>query len=251
MILAIDIGNSSIKFGVFANEKLIYDFHLESSLQIDAQNYYAKIADHLQKKSLNITNIIVCSVVNGLTEIIAKSLEKIAKKPIIIDKNSQIKLPIAISNNIKKEDVGKDRLITALAAFNKFGGNLAIDLGTATTIDIINQIGQYQGGVICAGINLTLKSLSQSTSLLPEIKPQKQKNIIGTNTIEAINSGIYFGHAAMIEAMVKKINLEYGQNLQIILTGGYAEILQELIPNAKAYQNLSLYGLLDLAYLFK
>jgi type III pantothenate kinase len=243
MLLAVDIGNSSIKFGVFKNKNLIHHFTLESSIKNSCKDYLNQITKNLTISSFN--KIIICSVVNDLTEIIAQSLQKLSQKSIIIiDQKSKIDLPIKIDPKINKNEVGKDRLMTSLAAYKEFGGNLAItDLGTATTIDVINNSGQYQGGAICAGINLTLKTLFQSTSLLPEIKIKKQNNIIGKNTFEAINSGIYFGHALMIENMVKKMSNEHGEKLQIILTGGYCEIMQKLIPNAKISQHLALYGI--------
>ena len=245
MLLTADIGNSSIKFGFFHGKELIYNFCLENSIQISAQDYFLQIRQYIKKQNIYFSNAIICSVVTNLTEIIAESINKFSPKNIyIIDQKSTIDLPVKIAHNVAKNEVGKDRLMTSLAAFKNFGGNLAVvDLGTATTIDVINKKGIYQGGVIFAGINLTLKTLAQSTSLLPKVNFKKQNNIVGKNTIEAINSGIYFGHAIMIESMIKKISIEFGFELKTIVTGGYAEIIQELIPNSIVAQHLVLYGL--------
>jgi type III pantothenate kinase len=245
MLLAIDIGNSSIKFGAFQGKKLLHNFSLKSSSEISSQEYFLKIQKSLQEKSITFSKAIICSVVNDLTDIVSQSIKKLfPSNIIIIDQRSQIKLPIKIANKVARNEVGKDRLITSMAAMKKFGKNLAVvDLGTATTIDIIDKKGFYQGGAIFAGIDLTLKTLAQSTSLLPKVKFQKQGNIIGKNTVEAINSGIYFGHAFMVENMVQKMSKEHGEKLKIILTGGYAEIIQELIPDTTVQQHLALYGI--------
>ncbi|MDA9817838.1 type III pantothenate kinase [Flavobacteriaceae bacterium] len=249
MFLAIDIGNSSIKFGIFKEKKLLFNFAIQSDLKKDHTEYSVKIVECFLKNSFNcidISRVAICSVVTELTEILKKAVNNFFTEEIyIIDQKSSINLPIKIGDNIDINEVGKDRLMTAIAAFKNFGGNLAVvDLGTATTIDIIGEKGEYFGGIITTGIDLSISALYESASLLPKIKFKKQQHVIGKNTIEAINSGIYFGHACLIEGMVKKMEAEYGHKLQIILTGGFSSILQKIILNSRLSANLSLCGLL-------
>lgn len=131
-----------------------------------------------------------------------------------------------------KNEVGADRLINAVAAYKKFGGNLIIvDFGTATTFDIVGKNGEYLGGVIAPGINLSLKALHDMTAQLPKISIKSQKNVIGKTTIEAMNSGVYFGYISLVEGMIAKIENELGYETIKIITGGLSEIFKEPLRN--------------------
>jgi type III pantothenate kinase len=144
--------------------------------------------------------------------------------------------------------VGHDRLINSIAGFNKFGGNLIIvDFGTATTFDVVGQNGEYLGGIIAPGINLSLKALHDMTAQLPKISIKSQKNVIGKSTVEAMNSGVYHGYIAMVEGLIIKIENELQVKTTRIITGGLAEIFKEPLITSNAIQyhqpDLTLEGL--------
>jgi type III pantothenate kinase len=172
--------------------------------------------------------------------------ETVTKKILIIgDESTKLGIDIKIKN---KNEVGHDRLINAIAGFNKFGGNLIIvDFGTATTFDVVGQNGEYLGGIIAPGINLSLKALHDMTAQLPKISIKSQKNVIGKSTVEAMNSGVYHGYIAMVEGLIIKIENELQVKTTRIITGGLAEIFKEplITSNAIHYHqpDLTLEGL--------
>ncbi len=142
--------------------------------------------------------------------------------------------------------MGHDRLINAIAAYKKFGGNLiVIDFGTATTFDVVGAKGEYLGGVISPGVNLSLKALHDMTAQLPKISIKSQKNVIGKTTIEAMNSGVYFGYIAMTEGMIEKIENELGYKTTKVITGGLSELFKDVLKEKIQYHepNLTLEGL--------
>jgi type III pantothenate kinase len=126
------------------------------------------------------------------------------------------------------EEVGADRLLNTLAAHRKYRGPLvAIDFGTATTFDVVGADGAYLGGIIAPGINLSIEALHQAAARLPRIGIGRPQAVIGTNTVAAMQSGIYWGYIAMIEGMVARVQAEFGSRLKVISTGGLAPLLAE------------------------
>lgn len=246
MLLTIDIGNTNIVLGVFISDKLICQYRFSSDKRWQYLFFKIEIEKFLDIHNLkkqDISNIIIASVVPELNDKIYKACQKINEKTLLL--NSQ-HLEKIININIKnKEEVGIDRLVNAIYANNKYGQNLIIiDFGTATTFDIIGDNLQYLGGVIAPGINLSLKALSDFAAKLPKISVKKQENVIGKSTIEAMNSGIYFGYISLINGINQKIIREYGQDMKIILTGGLSRIFANEIDDLyQIEENLTLEGL--------
>jgi len=239
MLLAFDIGNTNIVVGVFENNKLTQQWRLPSDVKKSDNDYAVDIIEcFLTQKidCLKISAVVIASVVPTLTSIINSAIKKflsdeITKKTFIIsDNKNRLNIDIKINN---KKEIGDDRLINAIAAYKKFGGNLIIiDLGTATTFDIVGKNGEYLGGAIAPGINLSLKALHDMTAQLPRISIKKQRNVIGKNTIEAMNSGIYFGYISLLEGMIEKIENELGCKTTRIITGGLAEIFKDALKDS-------------------
>jgi len=148
---------------------------------------------------------------------------------VVGEADAKLNIDIQVKN---KNEVGADRLINSIAGYKKFGGNLIIiDFGTATTFDVVGKNGEYLGGVISPGINLSLKALHDMTAKLPKITVKPQVNVIGKNTIEAMNSGVYFGYISLIEGLVAKIEKEHGEKTTRIMTGGLSEIFKDALAN--------------------
>ena len=254
--LAIDIGNTNIVCGFFIQnsyEKPTLKFRLESNINKPINDLAIDIAEQILLQKINIATIdkILCaSVVPELSRKVEEAFKIIcqdSKTPFLLFRRDfTTKTKILLPN---PEEVGDDRLINAAFGYKKHGGNLLIiDFGTATTFDLIGNDGEYLGGIIAPGINLAVKTLHEMTAKLPKITIQKQKNVIGKSTKEALNSGIYHGYISMIEGLIAKIEKEYGQKLKIIFTGGLATIYRNSIqPLPLLEENLTLTGIADTA----
>jgi type III pantothenate kinase len=236
MLLAFDIGNSNIVIALFAENKLIHKWRIISDNSKSADDYAIDIVEIFLTSKVDILQInhcIIGSVVPSLTKKINEAVNKInvdnSSSPNLILEDVRKNLPIQIELKNKSE-VGIDRLVNAIIGYQKFGGNLIIiDFGTATTFDVVGSNGEYLGGAISPGLNLSLKALYEMTAQLPKINIRQQKNVIGKNTFEAMNSGVFFGYIALIEGMVARIENEIGIKLKKIITGGIAEIFKNFL----------------------
>jgi type III pantothenate kinase len=234
MLIAFDIGNTNIVIGLFKENKLICKWRLISDNKKSVDDYAVDIIELFLTSKIDclaISGCIIASVVPVLTSRIVEAVKKftdeqVSKKTFVIgDDKTKLDIEIKIKN---KNEVGHDRLVNAIAGFKHFGDSLIIvDFGTATTFDIVGKNGEYLGGVIAPGINMTLKSLHDMTAQLPKISVKPQKNVIGKSTVEAMNSGVYHGYIAMIEGMFIKIENELGYKTKKIITGGLCEIFKQ------------------------
>lgn len=248
MLLTFDIGNTNIVVGLFRGKDLIHKWRLLSDVKKLSDDYAVDLVElFLTAKidCLQINKVLIASVVPDLNNKIIEAVKKFTNCKILVIGDDNIKLGIDILVKNKNE-VGADRLINSVAGYNKFGGNLIIiDFGTATTFDVVGQNGEYLGGVISPGINLSLKALHDMTAKLPKISVKAQNNVIGKNTIEAMNSGVYFGYISLIEGIISRIEKEHGAKTTKIITGGLAEIfkdgLKDLIDHFEP--NLTLEGM--------
>lgn len=235
MLLAIDIGNTNIVLGLFTGENLSHKFRLETNLSKPADDYAVDIVElFLNSKidCLKIDNVIIASVVPNLTAVIENAVKKFYNgKAKLFGRDVKVNIEVCLKN---KKEVGQDRLVNAIAGYKKFGGNLIIvDFGTATTFDVVGQKGEYLGGVIAPGINLSIKALHDMTAQLPKIQLKAQKNVIGKSTADAINSGIYFGYIGLVEGLLDRIKVEYEkthhQKMKVVITGGLASLFNGAI----------------------
>jgi len=245
MLLTIDIGNTNIVFGLYNKGQLAHKWRMISDAKKSADDYAVDIIElFLTHKidCLKISGCIIGSVVPKLSELIYGAVQKFfAGKIFVVNENASLAIEIKLEN---KKEVGADRLINAIAAYNEFGGNLiVIDFGTATTFDVVGKDGEYLGGVIAPGINLSLKALHEMTAKLPKISLHKQKNVIGKNTVEAMNSGVYFGYLSLVEGMILRIESELKTKATHIITGGLAEIFKEELKINNHRPDLTLEGL--------
>lgn len=249
MLLAIDIGNSNIVFGIFedaSKNDLSANWRMNSDKNKSVDDYAVDIIEAFLSAKIDIAKlrgVAIASVVPDLSLKIKSAVEKFfSGKILLIDEDCQeLNIEINLPN---KREVGADRLINAIAGFHYFGENLIIiDFGTATTFDIVGENGCYEGGVITSGVNLSLKALFDAAAKLPKIEVKKQEKVIGKNTIEAMNSGIYFGYVSLIEGIVTRIEKELGKKMTKIVTGGLAELFKDELEIQHHAKNLTLDGL--------
>ena len=243
-----DIGNSITKICLVENrnykiKKIIYF----NSNKIYSIKYLEKIFKKIIKKG-KIHKIALFSSVVPKYEILIKSFLKkkyhISLKEI---KDKKIKKIVKISIKNKKQ-VGSDRIANAVGAFKKYKNNsIVLDFGTATTFDVVNKSGVYNGGVIAPGINLSIKSLSVSADKIPLFLLKKQKKTIGKNTIEALRSGFYWGYLGLINNIILMIEKETKKKYKIIFTGGYADLFKTSIIRPFAIdRNITIKGIIEI-----
>lgn len=217
MLLVIDIGNTSITFGLFHDKKLkrIWRFPTKKTA---GYKYFSKT---LPKTTLK--GAIISSVVPEINSAIKKSIRLTCKvDPIFVNhKNAGIKIGYP-----KPKEIGADRLVDAVAAWNKYKSScIIVDFGTATTLDFIDSRGYYMGGSIAPGILLANKALSDAASKLPKINVVATKRMVPKTTISAMQTGVYQGYIGLTEHLIKMTIKEIGGKPKIIATGGLAPLI--------------------------
>ena len=243
-----DIGNTTTKICLVESKnyqikKIIYF----NSNKIYSLRYLRTIFKKIIKKR-KIHKIALFSSVVPKYELLIKSFLKkkyhISLKEI---KDKKIKKIVKISIKNKKQ-VGSDRIANAVGVYKKYKTNsIVLDFGTATTFDVINKNGVYNGGVIAPGINLSIKSLSHSADQIPLFLVKKQKKTIGKNTIEALRSGFYWGYLGLINNIILMIERETKKKYKIIFTGGYADLFKtSIIRSFTVDRNITIKGIIEI-----
>lgn len=245
MLLTIDIGNTNITLGIFDNDKFVEEFRLASDKDLSKEGYEVLLKSLC--KEYKITECIVGSVVEELNNKISRAIENsfgITALFVSHEINTGIKIKID-----KPETLGADRIANAIAAYQEYKSPIiVIDFGTATTFDIINDKGEFIGGLIAPGLNLQIKSLNKFTSKLPRIEVSISNKAIATNTEDAILSGVIRGSASMIDGMIEQCENELGEKATIIATGGYCGLIANYLkrPFDDINSILTLQGLKEL-----
>ena len=229
MFLAIDIGNTNITLGVFQGDTLQATWRLATDTHKLPDEYALLIRSLLPLKGVDpkdIHSIAVCSVVPPLTHVFEElGATYFGCSPLVVGTGTRTGVRILYEN---PRDVGADRVVDAAAAFTLYGGPVIIvDFGTATVLDAVSRDGDYLGGAIASGINLTAEALFERTSQLRRVELVPPKTAIGRNTAASIQSGILFGHVGMVEAMVRRFKAEIGEDTKVVATGGMAPLIQK------------------------
>ena len=249
MLLAIDSGNTNTVFAIFDQGGNIVG-------QWRAAAKTAKTADELavwlrQLMALeniprdNIDQVIIATVVPENLFDLRMLSEKYFNATALVIGDDNVDLGIEILVD-RPGEVGADRLVNTVSAHDTYGGPLiVVDFGTATTFDVVSANGAYEGGVIAPGVNLSLEALQRAAAKLPRIDIGKPAKVIGTNTITAMQSGIYYGYASMIEGVIARIREEKGNDtMRVVGTGGLATLYSAACPSIQSTDNdLTLRGL--------
>ncbi len=248
MLLTADIGNTSITIGLFEDTALVEEFRLASDKDLSPEEYEVLLKSLL--KDFKVNGCIISSVVEELTDRFKEAVLAVIKvEPIILSPNTSTGIAIKIDN---PNEIGADRIANAAGAYVLYNHPvIVVDFGTATSFDIVNAKGEFVGGVIAPGLNLQLKSLNKFTSKLPKIEVANSPKAIGTNTCDAILSGVIRGCASMIDGLVKQCEDELGEKAVLVATGGYASIVGEYLARPFDFINptLTLDGLRYLYHL--
>jgi type III pantothenate kinase len=223
MLLTIDIGNTTTKFGVFQGEDLIKRQTVPTIRGKTADEIFETVKDEIKYR---FRGVIVSSVVPELNEAFRSLGENHYNSAVsFVDHDFDFGFRI---NYRPPESLGIDRLIAAYGAVKKYGQPCIIcDFGTATTIDAVNSANEYLGGIITAGMNLLADALHQRTSKLPKIELSKPEKVIGTSTVAAIQSGVYFGYVGLVDGIISRIVDEMSEKPTVIATGGLVKLIAE------------------------
>ena len=217
MLLAIDIGNTNISFGLFRQDKLA------KRLNIPTKAYSLK---KLRKSlgNIGLDDAIICSVVPEATRIVQKGLNSVLRgRAYILGKDMQVPVKNLYRN---PKQVGLDRLVNAYAAVRLFGAPvIVVDFGTAVTFDVISKKEEYLGGMILPGLNISLEALADRTALLPRIKLAQPTEFIGKDTKTSMLSGIVYGFAAATDDLAQRIKKEIGRAALVVATGGNIKLI--------------------------
>ena len=239
MLLAIDIGNTSIHNGIFKGRILKKTFRIPAY----SKNLSMEYTRNLKRYLKGIDFVIITSVVPQALKKVENAIKGITgKKSAVVgrDLDSGVK---NLYNNPRQ--VGTDRLVNARAAHELYGGEcIIVDFGTAITIDIVNQRRQYIGGIIAPGPGISLWALSEKTALLPVIAIKKPKGILGKETKESMLAGIIYGFSSLCDGIVCKLKKRYCRNAKVIVTGGFSKLIGPYCETAdKIDPDLTLKGL--------
>lgn len=247
MIIAADIGNTSVSIGVFSGDTLVFKSKLGAVKTRSADEYAVLLLGVFQKNNVNISQIesaVLLSVVPTLTHTLTQMFESFGIKTLIVGAGIKTGL------NIRTEtpgSLGADIVAETVAAIQIAKTPLiVVDLGTATTLTVINEKGELCGCIIAPGVKISLDALTEVCSLLPEVSLSEPKQLLGKNTEDSINSGIVWGNTFMLDGFIDKIREEYGfENASsVIATGGLADLIIPFCKNEMIYEpDLTLKGL--------
>ena len=233
MLLAIDIGNTNIVFGVYQANRLQAHWRISTDRQKTADEYGLICLQLLQLHQINptaLTAAVLCSVVPAVEASLVAALQNFLQlKPLVVRSNLKTELNLRYD---QPEKLGADRLVNAVAAYALYGGPVIIvDLGTATKLCVVAANGDYLGGVIAPGIKALTEILCNSADQLPRFTPSKPPTVIGTNTIACMQSGVINGQIAMVSGLIEQIKAELKLSaVTTVATGGLAHLVAAAIP---------------------
>ncbi len=237
MLLAIDIGNTNVVIGVFDGDKLAANWRVGTNSQITSDEYAMIFKDLFNFAGLEfrrIEGVIISAVVPPILPVMTEMSKKyFGIEPMIV--TSEIKTGITIRYENPRE-LGADRIVNAAAAYRFYGGPLIIvDFGTATTFCAITEKGEYLGGAITPGIKISAEALFQRASKLPRFELAKPARVISGDTISAMQAGILYGYAGLVDGIVERMKKELSPEAKVIATGGLAELVA---PETRTIQEI-------------
>jgi type III pantothenate kinase len=242
MLLVLDVGNTNTVLGVFARaenalsggdhepgqyEHLLANWRVATSRTSTVDEYGVLFRNLFSMAGLEVSGIhgiVISSVVPPLDPVLRQVCERYFNlRPLFIELGIKTGMPVHYDN---PAEVGADRIVNAVAAFEKYGGPCVIvDFGTATTFDCVSAKGEYLGGVICPGIGISADALFERTARLPRVEIRKPARVIGSNTVGSLQSGLYYGYLGLVDGIIELLLAELGQDTRVIATGGLGQMI--------------------------
>lgn len=249
MLLAVDIGNTNITLGGYRDDILIFTARIATDTKLTADQYAVTIKSILslhEQDARQIEDCIIASVVPQVGTAVSRAVSKLCEiVPLMIGPGVKTGLNIKIDNPAQ---LGADLVVGAVGAMAEYTlPCVIIDMGTASTVSVIDANGCFLGGVIAAGVRLTLKALCENTAQLPAIDIEAPRSVIGSNTVDSMKSGLVFGTAAMLDGLLDRIEEELGEEATVVATGGLSkEIIAHCHRHIIYNENLLLDGLREI-----
>jgi type III pantothenate kinase len=227
MLLVIDVGNTNTVIGLFEGDELIHNWRTRTVANHTVDEYGILIINLLKSNKISansVKDIVISCVVPPMLNILEPLSEKYFHlKPLIVGPGIKTGMPIYYDN---PREVGADRIVNAVAAYDKYGGDLIIvDFGTATTFDYVSKNGEYMGGCISPGIAISVEALFEKASKLPRVEFGRPKNIVAKDTVSSMQAGIMFGYAGLVDGIIERMKQEVKSNPKVIGTGGLAVVI--------------------------
>ena len=246
MLLAVDVGNTNVTLALFEGERLAADWRVTSHRERTADEMAVELRELFSLRGYDlgvVSGVVIASVVPNLNPALIEASRRYLKcEPVMVGPGVKTSVRIRYEN---PKDVGADRIANALAAFTKYGGPVVvIDFGTAVTYDAIDAQGDYLGGAIAAGVEISLDALVSHTAMLRRVEAVAPDAVIGRSTVTSIQSGLVWGFVAQVEGMVERMVAELGGKARVVATGGQAGLVAELTHVIEATDpHLTLEGL--------
>jgi type III pantothenate kinase len=230
MLLAIDVGNTNIVFGLFDAERLVHQFRVESARGRTADEYAVQLRALLDMHSVDRTGVqaaIIACVVPSLTEPMVQLVKRaFGRDALIVGPGIRTGMAILIEN---PREVGADRIADAVAGYDKAkGGVIVVDFGTSTNFDCVTPKGEYLGGVLAPGLQISADALFARAAKLPRVEIAKPPRVVGRNTVHAMQSGIVYGYVGLVDGIVERLKAELAYPCSVIATGGLASLIAPL-----------------------
>ncbi len=247
MLLVIDVGNTDTVIGIYNGKELVKDWRIrtvntitEDEFNVIAVNLFAGS----DIKSKDISGVVISCVVPPFVSILDSFCRKhLGQYPLWVDAKSVNIMPILYNN---PDEVGADRIVNSVAAFEKYKTSLiVVDFGTATTFDSVSKDGEYLGGAICPGIMISAEDLFLKASKLPRVEiSSRPEKVIGKNTASSIRSGIIYGYAGLVDGIVRRMKIEMGTAPKVVATGGLSDLMADVCDSIEEVEpSLTLEGL--------
>lgn len=246
MLIAVDIGNTQVVFGLFEQDKLCYTFRAATERARTADEYGVLLRQLLTLRGVNpqtVSAAIVASVVPELTDVLGDAIRQaFARTPLVVGPGLKTGMSILYDN---PREVGADRIVNAVAAYERFRqGLIVVDFGTATTFDCVSPRAEYVGGVIAPGIQVSLSGLVERAAKLSRVEIAEPPRVVGRNTAHALQSGVIHGYASLVDGLVIKICNELDFDCKVIATGGLAPLVTRRTEHVRLVDpDLTLRGL--------
>jgi type III pantothenate kinase len=240
MLLAVDVGNTHTALGLYEGEELVRDFRAHSDRERTEDELHVLLDGMMRAAGIDPKRVdasIVASVVPVMTESVVRALQRaFDHEPTVVGPGIKTGMPILYEN---PREVGADRIVNSIAAYDRcHTAAIVVDFGTATTFDCVSRKGEYVGGVIAPGIQLSAEALFARAARLPKVEIARPQHVVGRNTANAIQSGLVYGYVGLVDGIVARIRDELGSPCSVIATGGQAPLIaadsdtiEEVLPH--------------------
>jgi type III pantothenate kinase len=225
VLLCIDIGNTNTVLATFDGDKLVHNWRVKTDAHATADEVGLLYRGLLAADAVEITGVCACSTVPTAVRTLRTMLARYygAVPSLIVEPGVRTGVQLAIDN---PKEVGSDRVVNTLAAYTIYGGpSIVVDIGTTMTFDVISERGEFLGGAFTPGIEISFDALAARAAQLRKVEPAKPRSVIGKNTVECLQSGMYFGYAGLVDRIVDRMAEELGPLRAVIATGGLAPVV--------------------------